>query len=172
MSHYLAVAQVDQQADAVPASSDAHVGQVAARVGARRAAAEAPRHRVRHVGPVGHVAMTLEPFAPVRADQAVFPHYPADAPATGGYAGPRQRRLYLARAVAAMAGLVRCDHVALDGVGRFRAFGAEVHRVVGGARNAKDLALRRYRVAVGVRRYHRHFRANISAACFKTSTSM
>ena len=71
MPHYLAVAQVDQQADAVPASSDAHVGQVAARVGARRAAAEAPRHHVRHVGPVGHVAMTLEPFAPVRADQAV-----------------------------------------------------------------------------------------------------
>ena len=136
MPHYLVVAQVDQQADAVPASADAHAGQVAARVGARRAAAEAPRTHVRHVGPVEHVAMTLEPFAPVRADQAVFPHYPADAPATGGYAGPRQRRLYLARAVAAMAGLVRCDHVALDGVGRLRALGVEAHRVVGGARNA------------------------------------
>ena len=32
--------------------------------------------------------------------------------------------------------------------------------------------MRRYRAAAGVRRCYRHFRANISAACFKTSTSM
>lgn len=92
MPHYLAVVEIDQQADVLPASADAHVGQVAAHVGAWRSA--------------------------------------------GGYAGPRQRGLYLARAVAAVAGIVRCGHVALDGVGRFRALSVEAHRVVGGARNA------------------------------------
>lgn len=137
MPHYLAVVKIDQQADVVSASADAHVGQVAAYVGARRAAAEAPRHHVRHVGLVGPAAMALGSFASVGADQAVFPYCPADAPVAGGYAGPRQRGLYLARAVAAVAGLMRCGHVALDGIGRFRTLGAEAHRVAGGTCNAR-----------------------------------
>ncbi len=172
MADDLAVAQVDEQADVVPAAADAHVGQVAAHVGARRVPAELPGDYVRQVGLVGPAGMAFEPLAAICAGRAVLPHYPADAPAAGGYAVPGERRLDLAGPVAPAAGLVRRQHGGLDGVGRPRGRPARPHRVVGRARNAEDLALRRYRVAAGVRRYHRHFRANISAACFKTLTSM
>ena len=48
----LPVAGVDEQAGAAPRGPDAHVGQVAAYMGARRPAAEAARDDARHVGPV------------------------------------------------------------------------------------------------------------------------
>lgn len=51
-------------------------------------------------------------------------------------------------------------------------FGMFGHPVVGGAGNAQYSALRRYRITGGVGPYHCYFRANISAACFKTSTSI
>ena len=111
-------------------------------------------------------------FASVRAGQAVFPHCPADSPAAGRYAAAGERGLYPARAVPPAARPVRGQHVGLDGVRRLRGFRARAHGIVGRARNAEYLALRRYRVAAGVRRHRRHFRANIGAACSKTSTSM
>ena len=46
----LPVVEVDEQADVVPRRPDAHVGQVAAYMGARRPAAEAARDDVGHVG--------------------------------------------------------------------------------------------------------------------------
>lgn len=121
----LPVAGVDEQADVVPRGPDAHAGQVAAYMGARRPAAEAARDDVRHVGLVDRPGVHLEPLPAVCAGQAVLPHDAADAAPADGDARPPGRRLYLARAVPALVG-----------------------------------------------RYGPHFRAYISAACFKTSTSI
>lgn len=120
MADDLAVAQVDEQADVVPAAADAHVGQVAAHMGAGRAPAELHGDHVRQVGLVGPVGTAFEPFAVICADQAVLPHYPADTSEAGGYAVPGERRLDLAGPVAPAAGLVRRQHGGLNGVGRPR----------------------------------------------------
>ena len=81
----LPVAEVDEQADVVPRGPDAHVGQVAAYMGARRPAAEAARDDIRHVGLVYRPGVHLEPLPAVCTDQAVLPHDAADpAPADGG----------------------------------------------------------------------------------------
>lgn len=172
MAHYLSVAQVDEQADVVPSAADAHVRQVAAHVRARGAPPEAPRHDAGRIGLVGLAGMDLESLPAVGARQAVFPHDTANPAPADRFARPSQRRLYLARAAAAAARLVDRQHVGLDGVGRLRRVCPRAHGAVGRPWHAEDIALRRYRAAAGVRRYHRHFRANISAACFKTSTSM
>ena len=68
--------------------------------------------------------------------------------------------------------LVRGERVGHDRVGRLRGGRARARAAAGRARNAEGLALRRYRVAAGVGRHRRRFRANIGAACFETSTSM
>ena len=141
MADDLAVAQVDEQADVVPAAADAHVGQVAARVGARRVPAELPGDHVRQVGLVWPAGTAFEPPAAICASQDVLPHYPADASAAGGYAVPGERRLDLAGPVAPAAGLVRRQHGGLDGVGRPRSRPARPHGVVGRARNAEDCLL-------------------------------
>ena len=173
MAHYLSVVRVDEQADVVPSAADAHVRQVAAHVCARGAPPKAPRHDVGRIGLVGPAGIDLDFLPAVGARQAVFPHDTANPAPADRFARPSQRRLYLARAVATAARLVGRQHVGLDGVGRLRRVCPRPHGVVGQARNAEDLALRRYyRVAAGVRRYHRHFRANVGTACFKTSTSM
>lgn len=113
-----------------------------------------------------------ESLPAVGARQAFFPHDTANPAPADRFARPSQRRLCLAQAVAAAARLVDRQHVGLDGVGRLRRVCPRAHGVVGRPWHAEDVALRRYRVAAGVRRCHRHFRANVGAACLKTSTSM
>lgn len=168
----LPVVEVDEQADVVPRAPDAHVGQVAAYMGARRPAVEAARDDVGHVGLVGRPGVHLEPLPAVRAGQAVLPHDAADpAPADGG-ARPPGRRLYLARAVPAPAGGVGRGHGRRGGVRRGGTAGPRAHGVVRRPRDAEEPALHRYGVAALVGRYGPHFRAYISAACFKTSTSI
>lgn len=171
MADDLAVAQVDKQADVVPAVADAHVGQVAAHVGARRVPAELPGDHVRQVGLVGPSGMVFEPLAAICAGQAVLPHYPADAPAVGGYAVPGERRLDLAGPVAPAVGLVRRQHGGLDGVGP-PGRPARPHGVVGRARNAEDLSSRRYRVAVVLAAIAVTFVRISAPLVFKASTFM
>ena len=106
----LPVAGVDEQADVVPRGPDAHVGQVAAYMGARRPAAEAARDDVGHVGLIDRPGVHLEPLPAVCADQAVPPH-DVEGPATADGGGwrrrqPIERRVHLARAVPALAGAV------------------------------------------------------------------
>lgn len=108
----LPVVEVDEQADVVPRGPDAHVGQVAAYMGARRPAVEAARDGVGHVGLVGRPGVHLEPLPAVRAGQAVLPHDAAGpAPADGGARPPGDAfilrepyRPLLAAWAAAMAG--------------------------------------------------------------------
>lgn len=69
----LPVAGVDEWADVVPRGPDAHVGQVAAYMGARRPAAESARDDVRHVGLVDRPGVHLEPLPAICADLAVLP---------------------------------------------------------------------------------------------------
>ena len=69
----LPAAEVDEQADVVPRGPDAHVGQVAAYMGARRPAAEAARDDVGHVGLVDRPGVHLEPLPAACAGQAVLP---------------------------------------------------------------------------------------------------
>ena len=79
---------------------------------------------------------------------------------------------YLPGAAAPAPQLVRLHRIVR---GRVRGWLADVlsaHGIIGGTRHAWDFALRRYRAAIGVRRHHCHFRAIISAARFKTSTSI
>ncbi len=105
----LPVAGVDEQADVVPRGPDAHVGQVAAYMGARRPTAEAARDDVRHVGLVDRPGVHLEPLPAACANRAV-PH-DVEGPATADGGGwrrrqPIERRVHLARAVPALAGAV------------------------------------------------------------------
>lgn len=100
----LPVAGVDEQADAVPRGPDTRAGQVAAYMGARRPAAKAARDDVLHVGLVDRPGVHLEPLPAVCAGQAVLPHDAADPAPADGDARPPGRRLYLARAVPALAG--------------------------------------------------------------------
>ena len=93
------VAGVDEQAGAAPRGPDAHVGQVAAYMGARRPATEAARDDARRVGPVGRPGVHLGPLPGVCADRAVLPHDAAGPAPADGNARPPGRRLYLARAV-------------------------------------------------------------------------
>lgn len=79
-------------------------GQVAAYMGARRPAAKAARDDVLHVGLVDRPGVHLEPLPAVCAGQAVLPHDAADPAPADGDARPPGRRLYLARAVPALAG--------------------------------------------------------------------
>lgn len=81
---------------------NAHVGQVAAYMGARRPAAEAAHDDVRHVGLVDRPGVYLEPLPAVCAGQAVLPHDAADAAPADGNARPLERRLDLARSVPAL----------------------------------------------------------------------
>ena len=106
----LPVVEVDEQADVVPRGPDAHVGQVAAYMGARRPAAEAARDDVRHVGLVDRPGVHLEPLPAACANRAVPPH-DVEGPATADGGGwrrrqPIERRVHLARAVPALAGAV------------------------------------------------------------------
>lgn len=151
MAHYFSVVQVDEQADVAPSVADAHVRQVAAHVRARGAPPKAPRHDVGRIGLVGLAGMDLEFLPAVGARQAVFPHDTANPAPADRFARPSQRRLYLARAVAAAARLVGRGHVGLDGIGRLRGVGPRAHGVVGRPGHAEYLALRRYRAAAGVR---------------------
>ena len=94
----LPVVEVDEQADAVPRGPDAHVGQVAAYMGARRPAAEAARDGVRRVGLVDRPGVHPEPLLAVCAGQAVLPHDAADpAPADGDARPPGPRAHEAAR---------------------------------------------------------------------------
>ena len=106
-------------------------------MGARRPAAEAVRDDARHVGLVDRPGVHLEPLPAVSADRAVLPHDAADtAPADGG-ARPLERRLYLARAVPALAGGVGRDHGRRGGPVGPRAHGAGRR-----TRDAEEPALR------------------------------
>ena len=138
----LPVVEVDEQADVVPRGPDAHVGQVAAYMGARRPAAEAARDDVGHVGLVDRPGVHLEPLPAVCADQAVLPHDAADPAPADGDARPLERRLYLARAVPALAGGVRRDHGRRGGVRRGGPVGPRAHGVVRRPRDAEEPALR------------------------------
>ena len=168
----LPVAGVDEQADAVPRGPDAHAGQVAAYMGARRPAAEAARDGVGRVGLVDRPGCTLNLFPPYAPAGPFPPHDAADpAPADGDARAPGWR-LYLARAVPALAGGVGRDHGRRGGVRRGGPVGPRAHGVVRRPRDAGEPALRRYGVAVLVGRHGPHFRAHIGAARFKTSTSI
>ena len=92
------VAGVDEQAGAAPRGPDAHVGQVAAYMGARRPAAEAARDDARRVGLVDRPGLHLGPLPAACADRAVLPHDAAGPAPADGDARPPGRRLYLARA--------------------------------------------------------------------------
>lgn len=138
----LPVAGVDEQAGVVPRGPDAHVGQVAAYMGARRPAAEAARDDVGHVGLVDRPGVHLEPLPAVCADQAVLPHDAADPAPADGDARPPGRRLYLARAVPALAGVVGRDHGRRGGVRRVGPVGPRAHGVVRRPRDAEEPALR------------------------------
>lgn len=133
----LPAAGVDEQTGVVPRGPDAHVGQVAAYMGARRPAAEAARDGARHFGLVDRPGVHLEPLPAVCADRAVLPHDAADtAPADGG-ARPLERRLYLARAVPALAGGVGRDHGRRGGP-----VGPRAHGAARRTRDAEEPALR------------------------------
>lgn len=67
------VVEVDEQAGAAPRGPDAHVGQVAAYMGARRPAAEAARDDARRVGLVDRPGVHLGPLPAACADRAVLP---------------------------------------------------------------------------------------------------
>lgn len=138
----LPVVEVDEQAGVVPRGPDAHVGQVAAYMGARRPAAEAARDDVGHVGLVDRPGVHLEPLPAVCADQAVLPHDAADPAPADGDARPLERRLYLARAVPALAGGVGRDHGRRGGVRRGGPVGPRAHGVVRRPRDAEEPALR------------------------------
>lgn len=138
----LPVVEVDEQADVVPRGPDAHVGQVAAYMGARRPAAEAARDDVGHVGLVDRPGVHLEPLPAVCADQAVLPHDAAGPAPADGDARPLERRLYLARAVPALAGGVGRDHGRRGGVRRGGPVGPRAHGVVRRPRDAEEPALR------------------------------
>ena len=138
----LPVAGVDERADVVPRGPDAHVGQVAAYMGARRPAAEAARDGVGHVGLVDRPGVHLEPLPAVCADRAVLPHDAADPAPADGDARPPGRRLYLARAVPALAGGVGRDHGRRGGVRRVGPVGPRAHGVVRRPRDAEEPALR------------------------------
>lgn len=92
------VVEVDEQAGAAPRGPDAHVGQVAAYMGARRPAAEAARDDARRVGLVDRPGVHLGPLPAACADRAVLPHDAAGPAPADGDARPPGRRLYLARA--------------------------------------------------------------------------
>ena len=138
----LPVAGVDEQAGVVPRGPDAHVGQIAAYMGARRPAAEAARDDVRHVGLVYRPGVHLEPLSAVCADRAVLPHDAADAAPADGNARPPGRRPYLVRAVPALAGGVGRDHGRRDWGPRGGPVGPRAHGVVRRPRDAEEPALR------------------------------
>ena len=129
MAHYLAVVQVDQQADVVPFRAHAHVGQVAHYVRPRGAPVEAPVDDVWHVGLVHLRGVGPEPGLGVSADQAVHLHYAADAASARDDAPPLEHGLYLPGAVAPAALLVGVHHAGGGRVrGRLR-LGAGAHCV-------------------------------------------
>ena len=144
----LPAAGVDEQAGVVPRGPDAHGD-------------------VWHVGLADRPGAHLEPLPAVRAGQPVLPHDAADPAPADGDARPPGRRLYLARAVPALAGGAGRDHGRRGGPAGPRAHGAARR-----PRDAEKPALRRYGAAALVGRYGPHFRAYISAARFKTSTSI
>ena len=131
-----AVAQVDEQADVVPAAADAHVGQVAAHVGARARARRTPRRPRRQVGLAGPAGMAFEPPAAICAGQAVLPALSRRCVCgwrlcCPGRAPPRSCRARSAR------GWPRAPPARrADGVGR-PCRPARPHGVVGRARNAE-----------------------------------
>ena len=67
------VVEVDEQAGAAQRGPDAHVGQVAAYMGARRPAAEAARDDARRVGLVDRPGVHPGPLPAACADRAVLP---------------------------------------------------------------------------------------------------
>lgn len=138
----LPVAGVDERAGAVPRGPGAHVGRVAAYMGARRPAAEAARDGVGRVGPVGRPGVHPGPLPAVCADRAVLPRDAADPAPADGDARPPGRRLYLARAVPALAGGVGRDHGRRGGVRRGGPVGPRAHGAVRRPRDAEEPALR------------------------------
>ena len=84
---------------------------------------------------------------------------------------PFQGGLDLPGAVAFAAVAPDRAHVAGDRIRTLRP-GTPGHPVTGGAGNARYPASRRYRAAGGVGPYHARLRANTSAACSETSTSI
>lgn len=165
------VRQVDEQAHVRPLAADAHVRQVTGQVGARLVAVELAVEDVREPGLVGPRLVWFERSARVRARHALFVHDVADASPGRGDTLPFQGGLDLSGAVAFAAVAPDRAHVAGDRIRTLR-LGMFDHPVVGGAGNAQYSALRRYRITGDVGPYHCYFRANISAACFKTSTSI
>ena len=126
----LPVVEVVGQAHVVPRIPDAHVGEVAADVGPRRAAPEATRDDVRHVGLVGGAGVHPEPLFSISARRPVLPHDSAYAPADDRDAGTAERCLYLARAVAAPARCMRGNDVGDDRVRRRRRVLPRAHGIV------------------------------------------
>ena len=138
----LPVVQVDEQAHVVPRAADAHVREVAADVGPGRPAPEAPCDDVGHVRLVDGAGMHPEALPPIGADQPVLPHDAAYAAAADRDSGPAERRLYLARAVPALAGGMGRDHGRRDGVGRDGRVLPRPHGVVRRPGDAEEPALR------------------------------
>ena len=149
----LPVAGVDEQAGVVPRGPDAHGD-------------------VWHVGLADRPGAHLEPLPALCADRAVLPHDAAGPAPADGDARPPGRRLYLARAVPALAGGAGRDHGRRGGVRRGGPAGPRAHGAVRRPRDAEEPALRRYGAAALVGRHGPHFRAYIGAARFKTSTSI
>ncbi len=150
----------------------ARVGEVAAGARARSAPAGGPVERVRQLRPVRLARArpgALPPYAPERPSS---PHDAGHPPAARDDAAPPGRRLDLPRAVPALAPRMDGESVGLDGARRGRGLRARAGAAAGRARRAEDLAPRRYRVAVGASRHRRHFRADVSAACFRASAPM
>ena len=172
MPHDLAVVQVGQQANATPPAADANVCEVADYVGAREVAVELA---VEHTGGLGLArpeGVRLVFLAGVSTEQAILVHY-LRYPTPGGHdALSRQRALYLGRAVLPAVLLVDSDDVAGYGVVRALGLGMRDCPIVRGPGHAEHAAHGRDGVFSGVGADSGHFRANISASCFKTSTSM
>ena len=168
----LAVVQVDQQADVAPPGSHAHIGEVADDVGPGRAPVELLVDDVGDVGLACARAAWLELGVGIGADQALALHDADDAAPAEHDAPAGEGRLDLPGPVPSAALLERRRHLLGGGIGRLGRLRPAAHGAAGRSGRAEDLALRRYRVAAGVRRRRRRFRASISAACFKTSFSM
>ena len=142
VADYLPVVEVDEQADVAPGAGDAHVGEVAAYVRARRAAVELAGDQVRQLRLVRLAGVGLEALLPVRARKAVLPHDPRYPPAARDDAAPFERRLDLPRPVPSLALRMGRQHVGCDGVGLRRRIGPRSEAVVGRAGHAEDPALR------------------------------
>ena len=116
MPDYLAVVQVDEQADVVPPAAHAHVREVGADMGAGRVTVEVPGHDIGQVAAVRRGLSGLHLGVPPDAGQVVLLQDAGDSPARGAFAAAGENGLYAARAVAASVLLEDGDDFLLERV--------------------------------------------------------